>query len=136
MDVYNSSLYVVIAFAAVMALIIITVIANIIVEENKKTISLMKVMGYKNKEVSRIVLNIYTPFIIISYLLSIPVMKKILESIIKVIANDIDMTIPININIYQIIIGLVSLLVAYFIAIAISKKTLNKIPLSIALKRE
>lgn len=136
MDRFNGSIYLVVAFASFMALIIIAVIANIVVEENKKTISLMKVMGYKDKKISNIILNIYTPFIVIAYLLSIPVMIQILKMIVKALVGDIEMTIPIAITPIQIIIGLVGLLVAYYIAIGLSKRVLKKVPLSIALKRE
>ncbi len=136
LDKYNGSIYIVIAFASIMAFVIILVIANIIVEENKKTISLMKVMGYKNKEISGIVLNIYTPVIIISYLLSIPAMIKFLEKVIKVLSKDTELTIPITLSYQKAIIGLLFLLLAYYIALNICKKVLNKIPLAVALKRE
>lgn len=132
----NSSIYIVIAFASVMALIIIAVIANIVVEENKKTISLMKVMGYENKKISSIVLNIYTPIVIISYLLSIPAMISILKWIISLLIGDIKMAIPITISKGMALVGLIGLLIAYYIAINLSRKTLNKVPLAIALKRE
>ena len=117
-------------------IIIIAVIANIVVEENKKTISLMKVLGYNNKKISNIVLNIYTPFIIIAYIISIPVMIEILKAIVAALVGDIGITIPIEADLFTSIMGLVGLLIAYFIAVEISKKALNKIPLSIALKRE
>lgn len=136
MDRFNGSIYIVIGFASLMTLVIIAVIANIVVEENKKTISLMKVMGYKNKRISNIVLNIYTPFIIIAYLLSIPVMINILKAIVKAIVGDIEVTIPITISPSLALLGLVGLVVAYYIAIALSKRVLNKIPLAMALKRE
>lgn len=136
MEVFNSSIYIVIAFASVMALVILAVIANIVVEENKKTISLMKVMGYKNKEISSIVLNIYTPFVIIAYLLSIPAMISLLKWIISLLISDMDMMIPVTLSTILAILGLVGLLIAYYIAIFFSKRVLNKIPLAIALKRE
>ena len=96
----------------------------------------MKVMGYKNKEVSSIVLNIYTPFVVIAYLLSIPAMISILKKIVAALVSDTEMTIPITLSFSHAMIGLIALLVAYYIAIAISKKTLNKVPLAVALKRE
>lgn len=133
---YNSSIYIVIIFASIMALIIIGVIANIIVEENKKTISLMKVMGYKNSEISSIVLNIYVPVIIISYLISIPAMIKLLEKIVSLLSNDMKMTIPISLSPQLAVIGLIGLLIAYYIAINLSRKVLNRVPLAVALKRE
>lgn len=136
MERYNASIYLVIAFAAFMAFIIICVIASIIVEENKKTISLMKVMGYKTREVSSIVLNIYTPVVILAYLLSIPAMKNLLEWIVAQLVSDTEVTIPITFSITNAVIGLIALLVAYYIAIAISKRVLNKVPLAVALKRE
>lgn len=136
LDKYNGTIYIIIAFASIMAFVIILVIANIIVEENKKTISLMKVMGYKNKEISGVVLNIYTPIIIISYLLSIPVMIKFLEKVISLLSDDTELTIPITLSYQKAFIGLVFLLGAYYIALAICKRVLNKIPLAVALKRE
>lgn len=136
MQKYNASIYIVIAFASIMAFVIIAVIANIVVEENKKIISLMKVMGYKNKKISSIVLNIYTPIIIIAYLLSIPVTKEILKKIVSVLAGDMEMTIPISLEPSLAIIGLIALLTAYYIAVGLSKRVLNKIPLAVALKRE
>lgn len=136
MQKYNASIYIVIAFASIMAFVIIAVIANIVVEENKKIISLMKVMGYKNKKISSIVLNIYTLIIIIAYLLSIPVTKEILKKIVSVLAGDMEMTIPISLEPSLAIIGLIALLTAYYIAVGLSKRVLNKIPLAVALKRE
>lgn len=136
MDRFNASIYVVIAFAAIMAFIIISVIASIIVEENKKTISLMKVMGYKSKEISSIVLNIYTPFVIFAYLLAIPTMTSLLKWIVAQLVGDMQITIPITISFTHAMLGLLALLVAYYIAIFIAKRVLNKIPLAVALKRE
>lgn len=136
MEVFSSSIYIIIVFASVMALVILAVIANIIVEENKKTISLMKVMGYKNHEISSIVLNIYTPFVVIAYLLSIPAMIGLLKWIISLLISDMDMVIPVTLSPLLALLGLVGLLIAYYIAIFLSKRVLNKVPLAIALKRE
>lgn len=136
MDRYNGSIYIVIFFAAFMAFVIIAVIANIVVEENKKTISLMKVMGYQNKTISKVVLNIYTPVIIIAYLLAIPIMISVLKFIVTSLVGDMDMVIPITLSPWMAILGLVALLVGYYIAVAISRRVLNKVPLSVALKRE
>ena len=61
---------------------------------------------------------------------------KVLEKIVSVLAGDMEMTIPITLSPSMAILGLVGLLIAYYIAVAMSKRVLNKIPLSIALKRE
>lgn len=133
---FNNIIYFVIAFASVMALIIVLVIANIVVEENKKNISLMKVLGYKNKQISNIILKIYTPFIILAYLISVPTMVIILKTIIKNITKNIDIYIPIEASLEHVSLGLVGLLIAYSIGVNVSRRVLNKISLAIALKRE
>ncbi len=136
MDNFNYTIYIIIFFASFIAFIIIAVIANIIVEENKKTISLLKVMGYKDRKISSIILNIYTPFVIVSYLLAIPVMINLLKWIVSLLVADMNMTIPITLSFSEALIGLIGLLIAYYIAVFLSKKVLYKVPLAVALKRE
>lgn len=136
MEAYNISLYIVMLFASVMVSIIILIIANIVIEENKKTISLMRVLGYRKKEINFIVLNIYTPFIIISYLLSIPIILEILNKIVEKLTENIDFAIPISLSYEKALLGLVILLIGYYIAMFISKRALKKIPLAVSLKRE
>ena len=63
-------------------------------------------------------------------------MIKLLERIVSVLAGDMEITIPITLEPSLAIIGLIGLLVAYYIAVALSRRVLNKIPLAVALKRE
>jgi len=135
-EVFNYVIYVIIAFAALMAFLIMLVIANVIVEENRKNISLMKVLGYKNKEIGDIILNIYTPFIIFAYLISIPAMVYLIRYILDILADDIGFIIPVSISFFQGFVGLIAILIAYYLGIGFSKRVLNKISLSEALKRE
>ncbi|MGZ0039801.1 FtsX-like permease family protein [Paenibacillus ottowii] len=46
------------AMAFIIELIIIYLVTSMIVEKNKSTISLMKIFGYRKKEVSSLILNI------------------------------------------------------------------------------
>lgn len=135
-EMANISLYIIIAFAGLMALVIISVVSNIVVDENRKHISLMKVMGYRDSEISAIVLNIYTPFVIVAYLLSIPAMIGILKLIVRLLARELDFSLPIGITPQSALIGLAVILASYFIALFLSRRALNKISLAEALKRE
>ena len=94
----------------------------------------MKVMGYNKKKIKDIVLNIYTPVIILSYFLAIPFTINFLRYFMNKL--DIGMLFTININITQIIIGLILVLGIYFISIMFAQKSLDKISLSVLLKRE
>ena len=135
-EMTNISLYIIIAFAGLMALVIISVVSNIVVDENRKHISLMKVMGYQDKEISSVILNIYTPFVVIAYLLSIPAMIGILRFIVRLLARELDFSLPIGIRLGSALLGLGVILGAYFIALFLSRRALNKVSLAEALKRE
>lgn len=136
MEMMNLSLYIVIGFAGAMALVIISVVSNIVVDENRKHISLMKVMGYRDREIKSVVLNIYTPFVVLAYLASIPAMIALLQYIISLLAEEISFSAPIELSWMGALIGLGVILSAYFIALQFSRRALNQVPLSEALKRE
>ena len=63
-------------------------------------------------------------------------MTKLLKWIVNLLVGDMEVTIPITLSPLMVMIGLIGLLIAYYVAIAIAKRSLNKIPLAIALKRE
>ena len=132
----NYSIYIIVFFSGAMALVIISVVSNIVVDENKKHISLMKVMGYTEKEIKGVVLNIYTPFVIIAYLLSIPAMKSILRWILSLATKDLDFSVPIVLSWQGALLGFAVIMVAYLIALQLSRRALNKVSLAEALKRE
>lgn len=60
------------AVAFTIALIIIYVVTSMIIEENKSTISLMKIFGYRKKEINSLILNNSTFVVAIGYILGIP----------------------------------------------------------------
>lgn len=126
--------YIIVIFASILSFIIIISIAEIIIDENRLTIALMKVIGYENKKISQLIINIYTPFIVISYLLASLLMPYLLRKIIKVLTTTINMAIPIIFTKKMFLLGLIILLLIYYLAINLVKKKVNKIPLSIILK--
>lgn len=133
---YSITIYMIVISSLVISLLVIILISNIIINENKRNISLMKVIGYKEKDISSIILNIYTPIIIISYFIGIKVTAKILKMIMKDLSFDIGLTFPVNIDLKIILIGLFLLLFIYFLALTVSKKRLSKISLNEVLKVE
>ncbi|MCK9199469.1 MAG: hypothetical protein M0P49_07695, partial [Bacilli bacterium] len=77
-----------------------------------------------------------TPFVLIAYLLSIPAMKGILRFIISLVARDLDFSVPIELSLQGALLGLAVIMAAYFIALSMSRKALNRVSLAEALKRE
>jgi putative ABC transport system permease protein len=123
-------------FMAMLTMTLIALLSNLVIEENASKISLLKVMGFNKKEINRMVLNIYTPFIILSILLAIPLAVLIMKEIFYFIFGGANVAFPIEISVPQIIFSASIILLGYFLSLRLNRKSLNKIPMSMALKRE
>lgn len=130
----NQMMGIVVFIAALIAFIVILVVSNLIVDENKKVISLLKVLGYNNKEISSMLMNVYTPIVVLAYLLSIVAGYYLFKLLIVYTAQTLGMAFPVVITPWQILTGLVLVLIIYRLALFFSKRHLNKISLSESLK--
>lgn len=134
MEMIRVSLSIMLVIAIILGCIIMVLITNFIIDDNQKQISILKVMGYSEKEVSKMVLTIYFPFVILAYLISIPVTRFAIDFIMNQIAAQLPMAIPTDFTMIQAVTGLGVILVTYFIAMKCSKFQLNKISLHEILK--
>ena len=134
MEMIQVSLSTMLIISVILGSIIMVLITNFIIDENQKQISILKVMGYSQKEISKMVLTIYLPFVIIAYLISIPVTRAAIDYIMNQIASQLPMAIPTDFTLVQGIIGLLVILLTYFISMNFSKLQLNRISLHEVLK--
>jgi putative ABC transport system permease protein len=115
---------------------LIALLSNLVIEENAAKISLLKVMGFTKREVDRMVLNIYTPFILLAIALSIPLAILLMKTIFYFIFGGYNVAFPIKMTVIQIVLSALTIFVGYLLSLRLNRKALNKIPLTIALKRE
>ena len=134
MEMIRVSLMIMVVVAVILGSIMMILITTFIIDENQKQISILKVMGYREKEISRMVLTIYFPFVMIAYLLSIPLTQKGVDYIMTLIASQLPMAIPTDFTIVQLVIGALTVIITYFIAMKFSKAQLDKISLHEVLK--
>ncbi len=123
--------------ATTISILTLSVITAIIIRRNKKTISVMKVLGYTDKEVNQMIISPYKWVILFVYIGSIPIFEFIIQQIVNSALKDIDgLVIDINIKFSSTIIGLIAVFVIYFVSLTISKRSIKKITLSESLKTE
>ncbi len=134
MGMVKSLIYVLVGVAVLLAIIVLILIAIFNIEDNFKTISYFKVMGYSDKEVSQMVLNIYLPIVILAYLFSIPLTLLSLRSLMTMVSSSLNFALPFNLSFVQTIVGLVIILITYYFSQIIARRKLNKISLQEALK--
>jgi len=99
--------------ASVISLSIILAISNLIIMENAGTISVMKILGYKNRSIGSLFLFIYSPSVFIGLLLSIPIASYIFWLLSSKLTQAIGAAFLINVTLPTIFItfGIILLLI-------------------------
>jgi len=120
------------AFA--IGLIIIYIATGMVIEESRQSVSLMKVFGYSKREVAKLVLEGNAYIAALGYIIAIPCLGASLGVLYNSLADVLQMAIPVKLNWLYVAIGFVVILATYETAKAMSKKKLDQIPMSEALK--
>jgi putative ABC transport system permease protein len=118
----------------IIGLIVIYVVTSLIIEENKGNISLMKVFGYRRKEVNSLILNSSSIMIVIGYIIGIPLILTTMRVFFKSLTKSVNLTLPVVISYPYIIIGFAVIWLMYELSKAMSKRKVDRIPMTEALK--
>ncbi|MYL48043.1 FtsX-like permease family protein [Halobacillus litoralis] len=123
-------------FAVLIGVIVLTLLTNLIVEENSPSISLFKVMGYHDKEVSKLVLSVYTPIVLIAYFVSIPLASLSLQQTMNTLVQETGFLMPTDVAWWMVVIGFIVILLTYWLSLGLSKRKLKNVSLQEALKKQ
>jgi putative ABC transport system permease protein len=125
----------IIAFMAfIIGLVVIYVVTSLTIEENKDNISLMKVLGYRKKEVYSLILNSSSFIVVLGYILGVPLLLSSLKAMFSSITKDMSVSIPVTINYIYILVGFVVIYLTYELSKLISRRKVNRISMVEALK--
>ncbi|RFU00003.1 ABC transporter permease [Paenibacillus jamilae] len=122
------------AMAFIIELIIIYLVTSMIVEENKSTISLIKIFGYRKKEVNSLILNSSTIVVMAGFLIGIPLSFALMGGLMKALENSLIFSISVMIDPLYVIIGFVAVMLYYELSKLLCRRKVNAISMSEALK--
>ena len=80
--------------SSVVALIILYLVTSLAIEENRNTISLFKVFGYRRREIRSLILNSSTFVVVAGFIISIPVAAASMGSLYGYLGNMINLVLP------------------------------------------
>ena len=127
---------IIMALAIVIAFVLIIISANLVIEENSKNISTFKVLGYSGREISNLVVNTYTPTIIIGFLLALPVSSYVMEILKNILETQFELPMTVSLSVINILLGFAILMITYFVGLLCSKRNIDKVALAESLKLE
>lgn len=116
------------------AIVIIYLVTSLIIDESRNTISLLKVLGYRSKEIAKLILNSATPAVFIGFWLGLPLMLAFGNYTSAYVADMINMSIPMIVNPLYVLISFVLIFAVYEITKWLCGRKLAKISMSEALK--
>ncbi|MGD6815627.1 FtsX-like permease family protein [Metabacillus sp. 84] len=123
-------------FAFIIGFIMISLITGLMVDESAQTISLLKVMGYEDKEISSMLLDIYIPVVVLGYALGVPAAVLSIDSIMKSAADSAGFALPVAASPFMIAGSLAIILLTYWISLQFSKRKLKRVSLQEVLKMQ
>lgn len=122
------------ALAMLIATIIIFLVTSLMIDESRNTISLLKIFGYRRKELAKLILNSSTPVVFIGFCLGLPLMLVFGDILYGMVAEIMNMVIPMIVNPLYVLISFVLLFAVYEITKRMSGRKLAKIAMNEALK--
>lgn len=131
----GSMMYLVDGFAIVIFLILIYLLSKIIIEKNAGSISMAKILGYTNGEISRLYIASTSIVVILCLIISIPLDYWILKYLFKsIMMAKMSGWIPLEVNSFVFVKMLILGLAAYTAVSLLEYKRIGKVSLSEALK--
>lgn len=118
----------------IIGLIVIYVVTSMIIEENKENISLLKVLGYRKKEVYSMILNSSSFLVVLGYILGVPLLLMSLRAMFQSLTKEMSISLPTTISYSYLLIGFVIIYFTYEISKALSKKKISRISMTEVLK--
>ncbi|MER0280423.1 FtsX-like permease family protein [Clostridioides difficile] len=135
MQLMSAFIYGIAFVAFIIGVIIIYVVASISIDENKNHIALMKVFGYKKKEINSMMLNGSRIYVVLGYIIGVPIGYSIIKVIFKIFES-LDIALESRLNLSYVIIGFVIIILTFEVSKFMCARKIDKISLSEALKTQ
>lgn len=120
--------------ASLAGAIIIFLVTSLMIEESRSTISLMKVFGYRGKEVAKLILNSSAPVVFIGFWLGLPLMLAVGNTLYGYLGEMINFVMPMIVSPLYVLISFVVIFAVYEVTKWLCGRKLAKISMSEALK--
>jgi len=118
----------------IIGLIVIYVVTSMIIEENKENISLMKILGYRKKEVNSLIIDSSALLVIAGYILGIPLLLASLGTMLKSLTKEMSIALPLRIDLLYLLIGFAVIYLTYELSKALSRRKVNRVSMNEILK--
>lgn len=127
-------LYLLVGLGIIICIAAIYVSVNMMVTENKNNISMLKVLGYRNRQIDKIVLNVNHIFLPIGILLSIPAAYGVANCFFKLFADIDGILVTTSISLKSYLLSFALTIAGYVISVWLVRRKVKKVDMIECLK--
>lgn len=117
-----------------MGLIVIYLVTSLLVAENRQSISLLKIFGYRRREINGLILNSSTVVVVLGYLLGLPMIFSSMTAIFAFLDSAAGLAMPLKISPVYVLFSFIVMLLSYEASKRLCRKKVDAISMSEALK--
>lgn len=121
-------------FSVVLYMLIVYLLCKLIIEKNSTSISMLKILGYENREIGRLYMMSNTIVVVASTLVTLPIAGAIMKAIYKNIMYEYSGWLPLYIEPKVYLEMAIMGIFAYLVVALIENRKIGKIPMVDALK--
>jgi len=116
------------------SIIIMLLITELSIKENNQQIALLKALGYKNNEISKMLLSQYNPYLFLMFFFALPITYTASHLLFNYIGIRMNKTLPVYIHYQDVLLSLILLFLIYIIASYLSLLRIKNVTLASLLK--
>jgi putative ABC transport system permease protein len=120
--------------SSVVALIILYLVTSLIIEENRNTISLFKVFGYRRREIRSLILNSSILVIVVGFITAIPLALASMGAVYGYLGKMINLVLPPIVSPLYVAISFAVIMLTYQLSKLLCTKNVEAVSMSEALK--
>ena len=129
--------YKILLFAGILiCILIVNLLSSMVIEENSRNISMLKVLGYRSREIRRIVLLPNHILVPVSYLLSIPFTLLLTNAMMADTIENSGVLIETVVRPQTLILYFLIVVAAYLVSLLFAGRKLQKVNMVESLKEE
>lgn len=130
----SNFLFILSGVAVVIGVIVIYIVTLLLISENSKNISMLKVMGYHNREISSLLTRSNIVPVLIGFVLSIPLATRTMSAFYEELTGKMYAIFHLDLKFQEIIGALAFILLVYFVTLIPTRRKILAIRLSDSLK--
>lgn len=119
-----------------MAFIIIYILSSLIITENRKTLSIFKILGFRDGELSTMFLGFNNVSFLLGFLIGIPLYSSFIKYIVNVALRDLDFSLKMYAGFKDIWLTFIILFGAFILSKYLSRRRIGKISPAIVIKEQ